>query len=98
MRDQVCGKRIQQEDDNADATVLANADTSALVPRFVLMAPVQVFTGRADPDPDAPAAKALPAGKVPLPHLRPRNPGDTAARGVTKSSLDAIAIQISAPN
>lgn len=74
MREQVCGKQVQTEDDGT-ATVAAKAETrSALVPRFVLMEPVQVFTGQADATPAR--GKSMPSG-MPMPRLRPR--GETAA-------------------
>ena len=77
MRNQVCsfGDNATDEED----ALLANVGTgSALDPRFQLMAPVQVYTGRADMPGGAAVAKgpaaAPQAGKVPLPRLRP-NPG-----------------------
>ncbi len=61
----VCGKAPAAEGDD-DAS--ADPPLSALEPRFVLMDPVRVRTGGADPLPAAGAAI------VPLPHLRPSLP------------------------
>jgi len=69
----ICGKRrAVGESDEAGAD--GRAPRSALEPRFVLMKPVPVYTGRADPP------GAAPAAKVPLPRLRPRPlPAGTSA-------------------
>jgi D-alanyl-D-alanine carboxypeptidase len=62
LHDQVCvrhPKNAKQEEDAGDDSSDDAAQSSALVPRFVLMAPVPVFTGRADaalPGKEAPAA------------------------------------------
>lgn len=78
MREQVCGKQVQQEDDGSPDPLLAKlGSASALIPRFVLMDPVPVFTGQADPLPGA-VGGAAPAD-MPMPRLRPRNPDETAA-------------------
>ncbi|HVY18811.1 MAG TPA: D-alanyl-D-alanine carboxypeptidase family protein [Bauldia sp.] len=82
LHDLICGKHPQQdasEEEASDSTAAGDAPTvkSALGPRFVLMDPVLVFTGRADPDPNA-KPKPMVAANVPLPHLRPRA-GDAAA-------------------
>lgn len=103
MREQVCGKRVQQEDDGSGDPVLAKAgDTSALVPRFVLMQPVPVYTGRADLEPGAAAGvvtvKSLPASKMPMPRLRPRNPAETVVNAFAPVPEDPIAIQLDKPN
>jgi D-alanyl-D-alanine carboxypeptidase len=76
MHDQVCGKQAAQESDGDPAKVEQGA-ASALVPRFVLMDPVPVFTGKADPVPGEVSAPG-PA-EMPMPRLRPRALGDTAA-------------------
>jgi D-alanyl-D-alanine carboxypeptidase len=72
LHDQVCGKRVKQDDDGEDPTLAGTMPTSALEPRFEVMAPVPVYTGKADgmsettatasTDATAPAAK--PAKKV----------------------------------
>jgi hypothetical protein len=69
-----CGKRQASEDD-ADPVLAGAAAHSALEPRFVLMDPVAVYTGRAD----LPGGAARPAAKVPMPRLRPALPGSSAA-------------------
>jgi D-alanyl-D-alanine carboxypeptidase len=75
LRDLVCKKHGNEEEaDEASG----DAPASALGPRFVLMDPVVVVTGKADPDPNA-KPKPLLAGNVPLPHLRPRPAGDPPA-------------------
>jgi D-alanyl-D-alanine carboxypeptidase len=101
MHDQVCGKHVQHEDDGAGDTVLAKlGGTSALVPRFVLMDPVPVFTGHADTDVADVATKSAAAGKVPMPHLRPRDADETAANALAPQSADQspTAIQVNGPN
>jgi D-alanyl-D-alanine carboxypeptidase len=78
LREEVCGKKMQNEDDGAVDPVLAKlGSASALVPRFVLMEPVAVYTGRADPEPGA--VGGPPPAHMPMPRLRPRNPDETAA-------------------
>jgi D-alanyl-D-alanine carboxypeptidase len=73
MRDQVCGKRVPKEDDEASRPVIAGAvaPSSALVPRFVLMDPVVVFTGGVDRAPGETSVAAT-AGNVPMPRINPR--------------------------
>ena len=78
LHDQVCGKRIKHEDDADSEQASGDAPArSSLVPRFVLMDPVPVFTGRADAEPGSePAkAKAVLASRVPMPRLRPKAGG-----------------------
>jgi D-alanyl-D-alanine carboxypeptidase len=73
LHDDICGKEHAPTSDTAE---------SALGPRFVLMDPVRVVTGNADPLPGAaPAAQpsAKPAANIPLPRPRPRYPADAAA-------------------
>jgi D-alanyl-D-alanine carboxypeptidase len=80
MHDLICGKHPQaSEDEASDESASGDAPPvrSALGPRFVLMQPVVVFTGKADPDPKA-KPKAVVAASVPLPHLRPRIAGAAA--------------------
>ncbi len=86
MHDQVCtfaGGAVEQDD-----PLLASVGTgTALDPRFQLMAPVQVYTGRADVAGGAPVAApagvvpAVPAAKakVPLPRLRPNSAAEAVA-------------------
>jgi D-alanyl-D-alanine carboxypeptidase len=74
MRDfGVCSKRPQTEGDEGPAA--DPGPRSALGPRFVLMDPVPVHIGGADPPPSA----APPVAKVPLPRLAPHPAGDKAA-------------------
>ncbi len=75
LHDLICGKHPQgSEDDDSNETASGDAVVkSALGPRFVLMDPVPVFTGRAELSPaDAATAAAKLVAKMPLPHLRPR--------------------------
>ena len=85
----ICGGKPKQDSD--EGPVLARAAPElALEPRFVLMEPVVVFTGRADPGPGkavtkeaaaAPAKKGAPAPGIPLPRPRPTYPaGASLAR------------------
>jgi D-alanyl-D-alanine carboxypeptidase len=72
MHDIVCGKHVKPEEDEEDALLAGGEAVSALEPRFELMAPVPVYTGRADgysgstdpavavAAPDTPAKKAKP--------------------------------------
>jgi D-alanyl-D-alanine carboxypeptidase len=70
LRDLVC-KKHDSEQEPEDPVAGDTPAASALGPRFVLMDPVPVFTGKADPDPNA-KPKPVLASQVPLPHLRPR--------------------------
>ena len=90
LRDSVCGKRK-----TATAAIEADGDAdlviSALGPRFALMDPIPVYTGRADPVPGtavpartAPAARA--AANIPLPRLRPPYPAGADAGSAFKST------------
>ena len=104
MRDQVCGKRVQREDDGLTDPLLAKlGERSALVPRFVLMDPVPVYTGRADPAAGATVAalgKPAPAN-MPMPRLRPRAVVDeTSASAFVPNPADEspTAIQAGKPN
>jgi D-alanyl-D-alanine carboxypeptidase len=83
LHDQVCGKRVRTEEGDDDPMLASMSANSALEPRFVLMPPVDVFTGRADPLPGAPAAQPTPppvaaaatqTARVPMPRLRPLVP------------------------
>jgi D-alanyl-D-alanine carboxypeptidase len=85
LRDLVCTKH--GNDEEPDDTATGDAPASALGPRFVLMDPVPVFTGKADPDPNA-KPKPVLAGNVPLPHLRPR-PADAAAAYATDPAAES---------
>jgi hypothetical protein len=88
------GKR----DDEADAGDGSQSSQSVLEPRFVLMAPVVVTTGGADPRPGAPSkpaaattarvATAAPGKPVPLPRLRPAPVISQPAAAPSKLSLD----------
>jgi D-alanyl-D-alanine carboxypeptidase len=74
MRNQVCGKRQKQEGE--EEPLLAGATgRSALEPRFRVMDPVPVVTGKTAQD----AGKAKKAvggtGNVPIPRPRPPVPG-----------------------
>jgi D-alanyl-D-alanine carboxypeptidase len=77
MREAVCGKKVQQEDDAVDPVLAKLGSASGLVPRFVLMDPVPVYTGRADPGPGD--VGGPPPRSMPMPRLRPRTPDETAA-------------------
>jgi D-alanyl-D-alanine carboxypeptidase len=82
MHDQICGRHPKRnEEDATDNTASGDAPArSSLGPRFVLMAPVPVFTGHADPDPaDGAKATAALAARMPLPHLRPKIAGAATA-------------------
>jgi D-alanyl-D-alanine carboxypeptidase len=85
LHDLICGKHDHQdasEEEASDETASGDAPVikSALGPRFVLMDPVPVYTGRADPDPNAkPSKPKVAAANVPLPHLRPRAADAAAA-------------------
>ncbi len=68
LHDQVC--RMGGIPDDIDPLLASLGQDSALAPRFQVMAPVQVYTGRADGTGGASATKA-PAARVPLPRLRP---------------------------
>jgi hypothetical protein len=72
------------------------AQPSALGPRFVLMEPVQVFTGRADPLPgeEPKITRTAAAGKVPMPRLRPRSLDAAAAYAPDPMVLSPTAIQV----
>ncbi len=71
LRADVCKRNPNGDNEDSFDPVLAKlAPNSALGPRFELMAPVQVYTGRADSG----APKA-----VPLPRLRPPMIGSAAA-------------------
>jgi D-alanyl-D-alanine carboxypeptidase len=71
LRDLVCKKHDSEQEAEDPVAGDTPAAASALGPRFVLMDPVAVFTGKADPDPNA-KPKPVLAAQVPLPHLRPR--------------------------
>ncbi|HET7714715.1 MAG TPA: D-alanyl-D-alanine carboxypeptidase family protein [Bauldia sp.] len=75
LHEEICGKNRPRGE--TDAAV------SALGPRFVVMEPVRVFTGGADPVGATPAAApaASPGGEVnmPLPRPRPQYPAGAAA-------------------
>ena len=67
LREVVCGKRVKPEED--EAMLAGMAPTSALEPRFEVMAPVPVYTGRADgmtATATAEPAKADPVAKKPV--------------------------------
>jgi D-alanyl-D-alanine carboxypeptidase len=77
LRDLVCGKQAQQEDDGEDPLLAKLGSVSALIPRFVLMDPVPVFTGKADPLPGT--VGGPPPTGMPMPRLRPAIGDKTAA-------------------
>ena len=96
MHDLICGKHVRPNEDDANDTT-ASGDASArssLGPRFVLMDPVPVFTGHADPAPGV-AVKAKPvlAANMPLPHLRPKTAGAAAAYAPDPAVESPTAIQ-----
>jgi D-alanyl-D-alanine carboxypeptidase len=72
LREIVCSanKPGGEVEEGEDPTLAKFGRDSGLVPRFVLMDPVPVFTGRADTG----AAATKVAGAVPMPNLRPRGP------------------------
>ena len=95
LHDQVCGKRVKHEDDDEQASGDAPA-RSSLVPRFVLMDPVPVFTGKTDPSPgDAAAVKGKPvlASQMPMPRLRPKIAGAANAYAPDAAAESPTAIQ-----
>jgi len=70
LSEQICGKHKKKE-----AKVAKSESRSALVPRFVLMDPVPVYTGvvaKSGPK------NGSPAKGVPIPRPRPQMPGDSA--------------------
>jgi len=81
LREQICGKaaaaaraEVNDSGDNEDPWLTSLGRNSSLVPRFVLMEPVQVYTGRADPMPGS-SGGGIQRGtmdNVPMPHFRPR--------------------------
>jgi D-alanyl-D-alanine carboxypeptidase len=71
MREFVCGKGKSGNEEEEEAGSKGLVTKPVLGPRFVLMDPVPVFTGRADADPNAPKPKATAASSVPTPKLRP---------------------------
>ena len=76
----VCTKHTQtDEGDDEDQPTDDSGPRSVLGPRFVLMAPVRVYTGGTDPQPGAKSAVA----NVPLPHLAPRPPAATSVKDAT---------------
>ncbi len=98
MHDLICGKHPQAgEDEATDETAAGDAVVkSALGPRFVLMDPVPVFTGRADLGPaEAAKARAKLVANMPLPHLRPRTADAAAAYAPDKALESPTAIQAS---
>ena len=64
LHDEVCARHKNKQEDAGDDNSDEDPKSSALVPRFVLMPPVPVFTGRADaalPGKDAPVPTAVAA-------------------------------------
>jgi D-alanyl-D-alanine carboxypeptidase len=96
LRDLICSKHPDKGEEEATEET-ASGDTvvkSALGPRFVLMDPVPVFTGRADVSPaDAAKAATKLAAKMPLPHLRPRTADAPAAYVADPVTESPTAIQ-----
>jgi D-alanyl-D-alanine carboxypeptidase len=91
MREQVCGKKPQEESDGTVDPVLAKLGVgSALVPRFVLMDPVPVVTGQADP-PAGAVGGPMPAN-MPMPRLRPRVPGNAAAAALPEDPIERLIV------
>jgi D-alanyl-D-alanine carboxypeptidase len=90
LKEQVCGKRHKQENDNEPQ--LAGAfDRSALEPRFLLMDPVAVTTGiTAKKDGGKKAT-----GGIPIPRPRPSMPGDSAL--VADPLVDEVARALKQP-
>ncbi len=68
MHDRVC--KLGGIPDDPDPLLASAGSDSVLGPRLQAMAPVRVYTGRADVAGGSAPVKA-PAGKVPLPRLRP---------------------------
>jgi D-alanyl-D-alanine carboxypeptidase len=89
MREQVCGKQVPVEDEDTAEALAARASASGLVPRFVLMEPVAVYTGRADPEPGE--VGGPPPRNMPMPRLRPRNTDETAALPGDQAPLPLVA-------
>jgi D-alanyl-D-alanine carboxypeptidase len=92
LHDQVCGKRIKHEDDEAESG--DKPARSSLVPRFVLMDPVPVYTGRADPAADGTVkGKPVLASQMPMPRLRPKGAGTANAYAPDPAAESPTAIQ-----
>ena len=77
LHDQVCRRGGMPDD--PDPLLASLGSDSALDPRFQVMDPVRVYTGRADVAGGNPVvARPTPASKVPLPRLRPTTLGSSA--------------------
>ena len=93
LHDIVCGKRVQREEDEGDD----KTTRSSLGPRFFLMDPVAVFTGRADDttgDVTAPPSTKAPASGVPMPRLRPKYPAGSAAAYTADPMAQTAAVTV----
>jgi D-alanyl-D-alanine carboxypeptidase len=104
LHDEVCARRPNRQEDAGDDDSSDEPQSSALVPRFVLMAPVPVFTGRADilgkadiPGKDAPA-EDIPGKAAAAPSAAAAAPAATAVAtaAVTDSPAKPVRIKASA--
>jgi D-alanyl-D-alanine carboxypeptidase len=95
LHNAVCEKHVASDDEDEETNGGDVAQSSALGPRFVLMDPVQVFTGRADPLPgeEPKIVKTAAAGGMPMPRLRPRGLDAAAAYAPEPMVLSPTAIQ-----
>ena len=94
LRDRVCGKRVKHEDDEADQATGDAPTRTYLVPRFVLMDPVPVYTGRADPAPgETVRNKPVLASRMPMPRLRPKIAAAASAFAPDPAAESPTAIQ-----
>ncbi len=94
LRDRVC--RLGGIPDDSDPLLASAGSDSVLAPRFQAMAPVRVYTGRADVAGGGVPAKA-PAGKVPLPRLRPATLSSNAPPAYAESALPSPAAIVIKP-
>ncbi len=96
LHDQVC-KRGGIPDD-PDPLLASLGSDSALDARFPVMAPVRVYTGRADVASSGTLAKAaVPASRVPLPRLRPSYVGSTPQAYAEEPATSPTALVIKPP-
>jgi len=93
MRDIVCGKHIKPEEGDGDSLLGGAEAASALEPRFEAMAPVPVYTGRAD----GYTGSSDPTMTVATPDVKQSS--KTAKKTVTKAGASAgtVAAATSAP-
>jgi D-alanyl-D-alanine carboxypeptidase len=91
MHDIVCGRHVKPEDEGDDPSLAGVEATSALEPRFEVMAPVPVYTGRAD----GYTGSTDPAVAVATPDVKPAS--KTAKKTVTKAGATAGTVAAATP-